>query len=399
MLPNAIKDLSYEMTNLMLVLDSTAAQYPWEMLAQRRRDKLVPLAIDMGVIRQLTTETFRTQVEQPTGNHVLIIGEPDLGDSGKFSRLDGARLEAQAVHDLLLSSGENKYKPELLLRSKSDDIVTALYAKDYRVLHIAGHGVYDATNPMCSGVVIGENTYLTAAEIRQLQVVPELVFLNCCHLAKPDDNDNSENDGKQDIPPWNRLAASIAEELIKGGVRAVVAAGWAVNDLAARDFALEFYQQMLDGQSFGEAVLQARKYIYMKYPRTNTWGAYQCYGDAGYQFPGTSRATSSSTLNPVAPDEVIQRLEEIQRKSKGADQKKKVSERYLKEVNRFEDIILENWKTGRMWYKFALAYSELGAYEKAIECYSNALINSSEDDEVPIRALGAVGQSADKICG
>ena len=206
MLPNALKDLSYEMTNLMLVVDSTAAQYPWEMLSQRRRDKLVPLAIDMGVIRQLTTETFRTQVEQPTGNHVLIIGEPNLGNSKKFSRLDGARQEAQAVHDLLLSAGKNEYELELLLGSESDRIVAALYARDYRILHIAGHGVYDATNPMCSGVVIGENTYLTAAEIRQLQVVPELVFLNCCHLAKPDaDDSTSENSGEKDVPPSNRL--------------------------------------------------------------------------------------------------------------------------------------------------------------------------------------------------
>ena len=40
------------------------------------------------------------------------------------------------------------------------------------------------------------------------------------------------------------------------GVRAVVAAGWAVDDRAAAEFARAFYDRMLDGESFGPAVPQ-----------------------------------------------------------------------------------------------------------------------------------------------
>ena len=56
---------------------------------------------------------------------------------------------------------------------------------------------------------MGNGMRLTAAEIQQLRVVPDLVFINCCYL------------GVMDVKPEaNKLAASISMELIKMGVRA-----------------------------------------------------------------------------------------------------------------------------------------------------------------------------------
>jgi hypothetical protein len=90
---------------------------------------------------------------------------------------------------------------------------------------------------------------LTAAEIGQMRQVPDLVFLNCCHLAQvgPEARDGSP-------VAYNRLAASISRELIEMGVRAVVAAGWAVRDDAANFFARVFYDEMLAGATFGAAL-------------------------------------------------------------------------------------------------------------------------------------------------
>jgi CHAT domain-containing protein len=59
------------------------------------------------------------------------------------------------------------------------------------------------------------------------------------------------------------------------GVRAVVAAGWEVDDDAAQTFAQTFYDRMLSGASFGEAVFRARKAAFDNHPLVNTWGAYQ----------------------------------------------------------------------------------------------------------------------------
>ena len=113
-----------------------------------------------------------------------------------------------------------------------------------------------------------------------MRTVPELVFINCCHLAQS----GAAAEGAAEARAFNApgFAAGVAEELIAMGVRCVVAAGWAVGDEAARVFALRFYERLLDGASFGLAVAEARRAT--KAEGGNTWGAYQCYGDPGWRY-------------------------------------------------------------------------------------------------------------------
>jgi len=66
-------------------------------------------------------------------------------------------------------------------------------------------------------------------------------------------------------------------------VRAVVAAGWAVDDRAAETFASVLYDGILRGAAFGDAVRNARVRTNQDHPHTNTWAAYQCYGNPGYR--------------------------------------------------------------------------------------------------------------------
>jgi hypothetical protein len=61
------------------------------------------------------------------------------------------------------------------------------------------------------------------------------------------------------VPRADLLAASISRQLIENGVRAVVAAGWAVDDNAAHEFATTFYSGLLDGRDLGSAALDARR--------------------------------------------------------------------------------------------------------------------------------------------
>ena len=85
-----------------------------------------------------------------------------------------------------------------------------------------------------------------------MQTTPDLVFLNCCHLgsmrpvAVATDSTEAER-------PWrpDQFAGSISRRLIENGVRAVVAAGWAVDDEKARIFAETFYGQLLNGDDLG----------------------------------------------------------------------------------------------------------------------------------------------------
>ena len=92
-------------------------------------------------------------------------------------------------------------------------------------------------------MVIGDGIYLTPAEIRQMRQVPELVFINCCHLGHIEATDGGTSKERQD---QNLIAANVATEFIRMGVHAVVAAGWAVDDGAALTFATAFYDRMLE---------------------------------------------------------------------------------------------------------------------------------------------------------
>ena len=156
----------------------------------------------------------------------------------------------------------------------------------YRIVHLAGHGQYESPTTgdgkARSGMVLDNGVFLTAVEIGQMQQVPELVFLNCCHIGQTGPEAPAGAAGTE----FNRLAASISRELIEMGVRAVVAAGWAVRDDAALHFARCFYQHMLDGHSFGSALQDARYQTWRQpqFKDCNTWGAYQAYGDPDFRF-------------------------------------------------------------------------------------------------------------------
>ncbi len=224
------------------------------------------------MVRQLATKDFKVKINQVIERTALVVGDPDL--QGFFSQLDGALRESAAVNELIRSS---KYESTLLQRSSAAEILQAMFSKSYKIMHLAGHGTFSAEPGEPTGMLIGDNAFLTPCEISQMSSVPELVFVNCCYLGQ---TDGVAERASQNL---HQMAANIGTELIDKGVKAVIVAGWAVNDRAALDFATEFYENMLGGAAFGDAVKKARKLIYERYKRDNTWGAYQCYGDPFYK--------------------------------------------------------------------------------------------------------------------
>jgi hypothetical protein len=93
-------------------------------------------------------------------------------------------------------------------------------------------------------------------------------------------------------------------------VRCVVAAGWEVDDAAARTFTETFFDQMANQAAcFGTAISIARQSAFDAHPACNTWGAYQAYGDPSFQLKVQRSAPADDT--PLgAPDELIDWLEQ-----------------------------------------------------------------------------------------
>ena len=197
-------------------------------------------------------------------------------DESMYPPLPGARAEAVAVAARLTGgpAGVDAARVRALTSGNDDarNIINALFERPYRIVHVAGHG---APGPD-GGVVLSGGTYLGAAEVKAMRTVPELVFLNCCHLAA--------RDAKSVLAPYDRaeFAATIAEALIEIGVRCVIAAGWAVEDKPAEIFATTFYDALLGGDRFIDAVAAARSAAWRAGAGGNTWAAYQCYGDPGW---------------------------------------------------------------------------------------------------------------------
>jgi pimeloyl-ACP methyl ester carboxylesterase/tetratricopeptide (TPR) repeat protein len=322
LVPNRLKDQAPEGRDLVLVLDAAAAAYPWELLQDgmadaegRSADGADPfrlrIALRAGLIRQLQTEAFRESVINATGDCALVIGDPQ-GDPAIFPELVGAQQEARTVAQSLRESFAARRSQEgndddlvtLLVRPADHEVVVALFKRAYRIVHLAGHGVVDYEVPLTdaeqqratagrpierqrvTGMVLGKGVFLTPAEIAQMRRVPELVFVNCCHLGEIKDVEAAPTRDR------HLLAANIATELIRIGVKAVVAAGWAVDDNAAELFARTFYEHILSGVTFGRAVYLARCVVAKEFPQSNTWGAYQCYGDPAFRLATSDMVAS-----------------------------------------------------------------------------------------------------------
>jgi hypothetical protein len=237
--------------------------------------------VQTGLIRQFSINASPEKRPDVKTKNILVVGNPcELPQ--EFPDLAAAQREAYSIADKFRN---NKYQVTSEIHTGSNAIMKSFGSGDYRILHLAGHGVYQYPvevaghqNPQSyTGMVIGEKKFLTAIEIKNRTSIPELVFLNCCYLGKIDHQAEVSGD------TLNEFAVSLSEELIKMGVKAVIAAAWPVHDEAARTFAEVFYERLLEGWRFGDAVKEARIQTYEKHKNTNTWAAYQCYGDPAYR--------------------------------------------------------------------------------------------------------------------
>ncbi|MFD2824305.1 CHAT domain-containing protein [Lacinutrix iliipiscaria] len=361
LIPNALKEKLKRKSNILWILEGKTASYPWELL-QDNSVNAKPLCISAGMIRQLTTKDYRINIKRVAENNALIIADPIL--NGYVNQLPGARREGTLVKDTMENAG---YPFESLIGANAADIVKSLFCKDYSIIHLAGHGIFNPKSPKKSGMVIGDNIFLSVFEIQQMPVVPELVFVNCCHLGF------SSTEDEKFFQNRYKLAANIGTELIRIGVKAVIAAGWAVNDEAAFDFAEIFYTGMFSGDNFGDSVQRARNFIYDKHPDNNTWGAYQCYGDPFFKLKNISKKYKAWTPNYIVPQQAEMDLDNLLNKLEMAtsmdDNHESDLNTIIEAIEKDNDVLY----TPQIAERIAKIYQELALYDKAVEKYKDLL--------------------------
>jgi tetratricopeptide (TPR) repeat protein len=377
LVPNDFKPYAPDQNKLALMLNAEAAALPWELMHDGFERMTEPLSISGGMIRQLLLSDERAHVLRSTGNRALVVGNPIVADP-RFAPLAGAAAEAAAVAGLLTEMGG--YEVQLLLEEAAHPtaVLSAVHDKPWRILHLAAHGVFEfdagGKEPV-SGLVLDNGIFFTAAEADQLRHVPELVFINCCHLGQ------TRADASP-LVPFHKLAANLATQFIKMGARAVVAAGWAVDDAAAKTFAGAFYRLMLDGELYGDAIRQARRDTYFAHGETNTWGAYQCYGDPSFSLkarPGQSEEdvfVSESELSIWLQSQV----------QKARQQDAAAGAALLGGLTKREAQTPATWwQSADVCALAAQAFAEVGDFRRAIDYYKRVL--TAERASAPILAL------------
>ncbi len=358
LIPNDFKDAVRNQYNILWRLDKNAAAFPWEML-QDTSVQSMPLCVTSGMIRQLATGDFRTSIKRSYKNNCLVIGDPDL--KGFVYQLPGAAKEATAVASIAAAEG---FTVTSKINTDFTEVIQALFQDEYKLIHLAGHGFFDPENPENAGMVIGDKLFLTSKEINQMSQVPEFVFVNCCYLGKVDGEAESKSHQRY------QLAANIGVQLIEMGVKAVVAAGWAVDDNSALLFAEKFYEQMFEGRPFGEAVKEARSTCYKNNKKNNTWGAYQCYGDQFYTISSATQQKNKDK-NYTLSIEIEIDLNNLSNKVEGGRHKK---EDLLKDLEKTSKAIDKSGlRDGAITEMESRIYAALQVNEIAIEKMNSLL--------------------------
>jgi hypothetical protein len=387
LLPVELKDGVIGAGRIQLVVDERTANYPWEVMTSRGLPGVdTPLSLARaGLLRQFREGSGgqRFRARRALADRVLVIGNPPALPADypwmtdRYQSLPGATAEARRVRDVLTKGRfsvtsliwdagayEGGASPDLDRDASANSgraVINALFRDDYRIVHVAAHGTV-GDDPADSGAVIGGGMFLTANVVRQLAVVPDIVFLNCCHLAKVG---------------FNRLAAGVARQLLNIGVQVVVAAGWAVDDRAAEAFAAAFYESLLAGRDFGDAVGEARTAAHDK--PSLTWGAYQCYGDPGYRLTLRGGSTAGSSLAPVSRDGLIRevrsvavRAADVGRPDTGELERRRVG--LVEDLRNLQGGARLEWLArDDVSFELGKAYAELGLNDEAVHWYRIAL--------------------------
>ena len=203
------------------------------------------------------------------------LSERSAKESGLpgFDRLRASRREAETIVEL---AGKNNAVEELDFDS-SRETATSDALGQYRIIHIATHGLLNSRNPELSGLVFSlvdrqgkpQNGFLEAQDIYNLKLGADLVVLSACQTAL-----GREIRGEGLV--------GLTRAFMYAGVPRVVASLWKVPDQATTELMQKFYRGILQQGLQPAAALRAAQFAMWKEPRRSApyyWAGFTLQGD------------------------------------------------------------------------------------------------------------------------
>jgi CHAT domain-containing protein len=190
---------------------------------------------------------------------LLILGNPDLGDP-KWD-LPGADAEARSIAKVHGGA-------RVVLRKQATETIMKKAAGQFKYLHLASHGQFNAGDAMGSRMMLAPDNdndgNLTVNELYDLRLNADLVVLSACEtgLGKVSTGDD---------------VVGLSRGFLYAGARSIVSSLWQVSDDATKLLMTAFYKNLnRDGKrsALKKAQLATRK----KYPHPLFWSAFQMTG-------------------------------------------------------------------------------------------------------------------------
>ncbi len=204
---------------------------------------------------------FQTSPQQLSDTTTLptVLERSAFDMSVTLDRLPFSRQEAEAILALVPES----QRSSALDFAASRATATNPDLSQYRIIHLATHGLLNNIHPELSGVVLSlvaqngteQDGFLRLNDIYNLNLPAELVVLSACETGLGKD---VRGEG----------LVSLTRGFMYAGAKRVVVSLWSVKDSATAELMTKFYQQMLDKGVNPVAALRAAQ---LEMWKTQVW--------------------------------------------------------------------------------------------------------------------------------
>jgi hypothetical protein len=261
-LGNDLKNVFDTAQSLHIITDDV--DIPWEISGC---DEAFKLKCSFGISR-LSKRRFISPPKLLDTNSINILFIVDTK-----SNLPQTKIEAQkiiAMFDRINNrdhKNKNKKVGYVILEGKEasyNNVRKCLIQNYFDIIHACTHTEYD-------GIVLNDGLLHPQDIFDDIKIeAPWFVFMNSCESAKTKDLNIFETSG-------NLSDLNIA--FLAAGVNSYIGTNCVINDAAASEIAVNFYNDLILGYTLGESLRNAKNKFYNNNMEDLSWLAFRLYGD------------------------------------------------------------------------------------------------------------------------
>jgi len=246
-------------TKLVIVPDDKLWDLPFQaLLTESRRYLIEQTAISycpsLIVLREMIARA-KERDKANTESALLALGNPDLGKDTLERATLATRDESLAplpeteTQVRLLSELYGARRSRFLTGRDAREDRFKAEAANFKILHLATHGVLNDASPMYSHLVLSqgdskEDGLLEAWELMNMELNADLVVLSACETAR---GRVSAGEG----------VIGLSWALFVAGSPSMVVSQWKVDSSSTTELMLEFHRNLKSGTTKGDAIRQA----------------------------------------------------------------------------------------------------------------------------------------------